>query len=57
MGQLFFDEPLALFDENVIQGLHVAEMVVCSPESLAYLLEGEGAIALERAGAILDGRV
>lgn len=48
---------LALFDERVLDALCVVEALVRSPESLAYLLEAAGAIALERAGAILDGRV
>ena len=48
---------LALFDDQVIAGLHVAEMLVRSPESLARLLEAAGAITLERAGAILDLQV
>ncbi len=45
---------LALYDDRVIEALHVAEMLVRSPESLARLLEAAGAIALERTGAILD---
>ncbi len=48
---------LALFDDRLIEALHVAEMLVRSPESLARLLEAAGAIALERAGAILDRQV
>lgn len=47
---------LALFDERVIDALHAVESVVRSPEALADLLEAAGAIALERAGAILDSR-
>jgi len=48
---------LELFDEKLVDGLHVVEMLLRSPESLASLLEAAGQVALERAGAILDGRV
>ena len=48
---------LHLFDESLTGALHVVETLVRSPESLAHLLEAAGAIALERAGAILDERV
>ena len=47
----------ALFDENLIAALHVAESLTRSPEALANLLEAAGPLALERAGAILDARV
>ena len=47
---------LHLFDESLTGALHVVETLVRSPESLANLLEAAGAIALERAGAILDAR-
>lgn len=47
---------LALFDERAIDALHVVAALVRSPESLANLLEAAGGLALERAGAILDGR-
>jgi hypothetical protein len=45
-----------MFDERLVDALHVVEMVVRSPLSLANLLEGAGSLALERAGAILDER-
>jgi hypothetical protein len=48
---------LELFDERLIEALHVAESLVRSPEALASLLEAAGPVALERAGAILDERV
>jgi hypothetical protein len=47
----------ALFDENLIAALHVAESLARSPEALANLLEAAGPLALERAGAILDVQV
>ncbi|HKI02718.1 MAG TPA: hypothetical protein VKK31_12130 [Thermoanaerobaculia bacterium] len=47
----------ALFDENLIAALHVAEVLTRSPESLADLLEAAGPLALERAGAILEARL
>jgi hypothetical protein len=45
-----------LFDEKLVDALHVAEMLVRNPESLSNLLEAAGALALERTGAILDER-
>jgi len=48
---------LALFDESLIEALHVVETLVRAPESLANLLEAAGPIALERAGAILEERI
>jgi hypothetical protein len=47
---------VALFDEKLVDALHVAEMLVRNPESLASLLEAAGALALERTGTILDER-
>ena len=47
---------VALFDERLVDALHVVEMIVRSPEALANLLEGAGALALERAGSILGSR-
>ena len=47
---------LALFDERLVDALHVVEVIVRSPESLADLLEAAGSLALERAGAILESR-
>jgi hypothetical protein len=47
---------IALFDERLVDALHVVEMVVRSPLALANLLEGAGSIALGRAGVILDKR-
>jgi hypothetical protein len=48
---------LELFDERLIEALHVAEGLLRSPEALALLLEAGGQVALERAGAILDERI
>lgn len=45
------------FDEKLVDALHVLECVVRSPDALANLLEAAGSVALERAGAILDGRL
>ena len=47
---------IALFNEPLVAALHVVELIVSSPESLADLLEAAGSLALERAGAILDQR-
>jgi hypothetical protein len=48
---------LAVFDETLIAAAHAVECLVRRPESLAGLLEAAGGLALERAGAILNGRV
>jgi hypothetical protein len=48
---------LGLFDPNLVEALNWADGLLRSPESLAWLLEGAGSVALERAGAILEGRV
>lgn len=48
---------LALFDPNLLEALNAADALVRSPRSLASLLEAAGAVALERAGAILDERI
>jgi hypothetical protein len=50
VGQLQF------FDEAAVGAMNVAIHLVQAPESLAYLLEAAGAVALERCGAILDER-
>jgi hypothetical protein len=47
---------LDLFDERLIEALHVVESLARSPEGLADLLEAAGQVALERTGAILDER-
>jgi hypothetical protein len=47
----------ALFDERLIEALHVVERLVRSPEALAHVMEAAGPLALERAGAVLDERV
>jgi len=47
---------IPLFDEKLVDALHVAEMLVRNPESLSNLLEAAGALALERTGTILDER-
>ena len=46
-----------LFDEPLLDGINGAVTLLRSPESLAYLLEAAGAVALERCGAILDRRL
>jgi hypothetical protein len=48
---------LAHFDEKLVGALHVLECLLRSPDALANLLEAAGSVALERAGAILEGRV
>ncbi|HYG65103.1 MAG TPA: hypothetical protein VEL74_21150, partial [Thermoanaerobaculia bacterium] len=45
-----------LFDEAAVDAMNVAVHLLRAPESLAYLLEAAGAVALERCGAILDER-
>jgi hypothetical protein len=47
---------LRLFDEPLVGALNVAAHLLQSPESLAWLLEAAGSVALERCGAILDER-
>ena len=48
---------LALFDERLIEALHVVERLVRSPKALANVLEAAGPLTLERAGALLDERI
>lgn len=48
---------IKLFDEKLVEALHVVERLVRSPEALANLLEAAGPLAMERAGAILEERV
>jgi hypothetical protein len=48
---------LELFDERLIEALHVVEGILRSPEALAILLEAAGQVALERTGVILDERI
>ncbi|HYG64958.1 MAG TPA: hypothetical protein VEL74_20415 [Thermoanaerobaculia bacterium] len=48
---------LAVFDDKLIDALHVVECLLRSPEALASLFEAAGPVILERAGAILSGRV
>jgi hypothetical protein len=45
-----------LFDEAAVGAMNVAAHLLQAPESLAYLLEAAGSVALERCGAILDER-
>jgi hypothetical protein len=47
---------LQLFDEALVDAMNVAVHLLQAPESLAYLLEAAGAVALARCGAILDER-
>src|SRR4029077_20113552 len=48
---------LHLFDERLVDALNVAIHLLQAPESLAWLLEAAGAVALERCGTILDERM
>ena len=48
---------LTVFDDKVVDALHVVECLLRSPEALANLLEAAGGVVLERAGAVLGGRV
>jgi hypothetical protein len=48
---------LQLFNEPAVDAMNVAIHLLQAPESLAYLLEAAGAVALERCGAILDERM
>jgi hypothetical protein len=48
---------LSLFDEALVDGMNVVIHLLQAPESLAFLLEAAGAVALERCGAILDERM
>ncbi|HYG62160.1 MAG TPA: hypothetical protein VEL74_06235 [Thermoanaerobaculia bacterium] len=47
---------LRLFDEKMVDGMNVLIHVLRSPESLSYVMEAAGGVALERSGAILDER-
>ncbi|HYQ85329.1 MAG TPA: hypothetical protein VEP28_15230 [Rubrobacter sp.] len=46
-----------LFEERAVDAMNVLAHLLRSPESLAFVLEAAGAVALERCGAILDERV
>lgn len=46
-----------LFDENLTGALALGDGLLRAPECLAGLLEAAGAVALERAGVILEERV
>jgi hypothetical protein len=48
---------LQLFDEAAVDAMNIVAHLLQAPESLAYLLEAAGAVALERCGAILDERI
>jgi hypothetical protein len=48
---------LRVFDEDLVRAMNVAIHLLQAPESLAWLLEAAGGVALERCGAILDERV
>jgi hypothetical protein len=47
---------LQLFDEKLIDTLNVLDALLRMPEALAGVLEAAGAVALERAGVILEER-
>jgi hypothetical protein len=46
-----------LFEERTLDAMNVLVHLLRSPESLAFVLEAAGSVALERCGAILDERV
>jgi len=46
-----------LFDEKAFDAMNVLIHLLRTPESLAYVLEAAGSVALERCGAILDERL
>src|SRR4029077_10948125 len=46
-----------LFEERALDDMNVLVHLLQSPESLAFVLEAAGSVALERCGAILDERV
>ncbi len=48
---------LRVFDERLVDAVNLAVHLLQAPESLAWLLEAAGGVALERCGAILDERV
>jgi hypothetical protein len=48
---------LRVFDEDLVSAVNVVIHLLQAPESLAWLLEAAGGVALERCGAILDERV
>jgi hypothetical protein len=48
---------LRVFDEDLAGAMNVAIHLLQAPESLAWLLEAAGGVALERCGAILEERV
>ncbi len=48
---------LTLFDERLVEALHVVERLVRSPEALANVLEAAGPLAIERTGMLLEARV
>jgi len=47
---------LQLFDEKLVDALSVVDALLRMPEALAGVLEAAGAVALERAGVILEER-
>ena len=48
---------LEIFDDRLVEALHVVECLLRSPEALANVLEVAGGVVLERAGAVLGRRV
>ena len=47
---------LQLFDEKLVDAMNALDALLRTPEALAGVLEAAGAVALERAGAILEER-
>jgi hypothetical protein len=47
---------LQVFHEDLVAAMNVAVHLLQAPESLAWLLEAAGGVALERCGAVLEER-
>ena len=48
---------LAVFDERLVDSMNAALGMIRLPQSIADFLEAAGAVALERAGALLEQRI
>ncbi|HYG62488.1 MAG TPA: hypothetical protein VEL74_07890 [Thermoanaerobaculia bacterium] len=48
---------LRVFDEPLVDAINLVILLLQVPESLAWMLEAAGTVALERCGAILDERL
>lgn len=49
--------PLELFEERLVEAPHGVAYLARSPEAWANVLEVDGQVVLEKAGALLDERV